>query len=84
MDKGEGVVGQQVAPGRVGGDDAVRVAVQILPLAGGLVVKVKTAVAGMVADGVSVVGGCCGTTPDYIRGLRALADKTKPVSRSRR
>ena len=34
--------------------------------------------------GVRIVGGCCGTTPDYIRGLRALADKTKPVSRSRR
>ncbi|MBQ3202138.1 MAG: homocysteine S-methyltransferase family protein [Clostridia bacterium] len=27
------------------------------------------AVAELVRDGVRVVGGCCGTTPDYIRGL---------------
>ena len=29
--------------------------------------------------GVRIVGGCCGTTPDYIRRLRDLADKAKPV-----
>lgn len=28
-------------------------------------------VAGMVEKGVRIVGGCCGTTPDFIRALRA-------------
>lgn len=26
-------------------------------------------------DGVSILGGCCGTTPDHIRALRALLDQ---------
>ena len=30
------------------------------------------------ARGVRIVGGCCGTTPEYIRKLRALADGAKP------
>ena len=30
--------------------------------------------------GVRIVGGCCGTTPDYIRRLRALADKAVPFA----
>ena len=35
------------------------------------------AVAGMVADGVGVIGGCCGTNPDYIRLLADIvADRT--------
>jgi len=33
-------------------------------------------VAGFVSEGVRIVGGCCGTTPDYIR---ELAGKTKNV-----
>ncbi len=28
--------------------------------------------------GARIVGGCCGTTPDYIRKLRALADRYAP------
>lgn len=28
----------------------------------------------LVAAGVQVVGGCCGTTPDHIRALRAMVD----------
>ena len=28
--------------------------------------------------GVRVIGGCCGTTPEYTKKLRALADKAKP------
>ena len=31
------------------------------------------------AMGVRIVGGCCGTTPQYIARLRAIADKRKPV-----
>ena len=26
--------------------------------------------------GVTVIGGCCGTTPDYIKGLKAIKDRT--------
>lgn len=33
----------------------------------------------MLAAGVRVIGGCCGTTPDYIRRLRALADAAAPA-----
>ena len=40
------------------------------------------AVAGMVDDGVSVLGGCCGTTPDYVRGMAQLVAGRTPVSRS--
>ena len=32
----------------------------------------------MLDMGVTIVGGCCGTTPDYIRALRAEADKRVP------
>lgn len=39
------------------------------------------AVAGMVADGVSVVGGCCGTTPDYIELLAQLLEGKRPEKR---
>ena len=37
----------------------------------------------MVADGVRVVGGCCGTTPDYIQRLveKAAKIKQKPLSK---
>ena len=30
----------------------------------------------LLAKGVAVVGGCCGTTPEFIRQLRACIDKT--------
>lgn len=29
--------------------------------------------------GVRIVGGCCGTTPEYIRRIRELADRKKPA-----
>lgn len=31
--------------------------------------------------GVSILGGCCGTTPEYIKGLARLREKYKPVKR---
>ena len=40
------------------------------------------AVADMVADGVSVIGGCCGTTPDYIRLLAGLVADRTPTPRA--
>ena len=33
----------------------------------------------MLGMGVRVIGGCCGTTPGYIKKLRALADGAKPA-----
>ncbi|MBQ9428781.1 MAG: homocysteine S-methyltransferase family protein [Clostridia bacterium] len=36
-------------------------------------------VAGAVAAGVRVVGGCCGTTPDYIRALTAKLHGLSPL-----
>ena len=40
------------------------------------------AVAGMVADGVGIVGGCCGTTPAYIELLAGLLEGHAPAKRS--
>ncbi len=34
--------------------------------------------------GVKVYGGCCGTTPDYISGLKAMLGEHSPVVRGRR
>lgn len=31
--------------------------------------------------GVSVIGGCCGTTPEFTKGLRKIADSKKRVQR---
>ena len=31
--------------------------------------------------GVTILGGCCGTTPDYICKLRTLLDQSQPVTR---
>lgn len=31
--------------------------------------------------GISIVGGCCGTTPEYIARLRKLIDRKTPVAR---
>ncbi len=42
------------------------------------------AVASMLDAGVTVVGGCCGTTPEYIAGERALIDARVPARRSAR
>lgn len=39
------------------------------------------AVAGMVEDGVSVVGGCCGTSPAYIEKIAELLSSRAPVQR---
>lgn len=41
-----------------------------------------SAVAGMLDAGVTIVGGCCGTTPDYIAAERALLDARRPAPRS--
>ena len=35
---------------------------------------VATQAAELVAIGVSIIGGCCGTTPEHIRALRAMVD----------
>jgi 5-methyltetrahydrofolate--homocysteine methyltransferase len=32
-------------------------------------------------DGVSIVGGCCGTTPDHIRQLAAACSGLLPTKR---
>ena len=34
-----------------------------------------------VRDGVNVVGGCCGTTPEHIRALRDAVKDLKPIQR---
>ena len=39
------------------------------------------AVAGMIEDGVGVVGGCCGTTPDHMRLLKQLIEGRAPQVR---
>ncbi|MBQ2698001.1 MAG: dihydropteroate synthase, partial [Clostridia bacterium] len=36
-------------------------------------------VAALVREGVRVVGGCCGTTPEYIAALRAAVREIEPV-----
>lgn len=40
------------------------------------------AVAGMLDAGVTIVGGCCGTSPDHIRGERALVSERRPAPRA--
>ena len=42
------------------------------------------AVAGMIEDGVSVVGGCCGTTPTHMAALRTLINNHTPSPRRRK
>ena len=42
------------------------------------------AVAGMIEDGVSVVGGCCGTTPTHMAALRTLIVNHTPSPRHRK
>ena len=42
------------------------------------------AVEGMLDAGVTVIGGCCGTTPDFTRGERALLEGRVPAPRVRR
>ena len=39
------------------------------------------AVAGMIEDGVGVVGGCCGTTPEHMRLLKQLIERRVPQVR---
>lgn len=39
------------------------------------------AVSGMVDAGVSVVGGCCGTAPDYIAGEKSMLGGRQPAKR---
>ncbi|OUP10942.1 homocysteine S-methyltransferase family protein [Collinsella sp. An2] len=40
------------------------------------------AVRGMVDDGVTIVGGCCGTTPEYMRLLAEVLQNHEPIARS--
>lgn len=42
------------------------------------------AVSQLVKDGAGIVGGCCGTSPDHIRGLARLIAGDKPRKRSHR
>lgn len=41
------------------------------------------AVEEFVKEGVSIIGGCCGTTPSFIGSLRDVANKYKPIKRER-
>lgn len=34
-----------------------------------------------IQEGISIVGGCCGTTPEYIKSLRDLINDSKKISR---
>ncbi|WP_106058961.1 homocysteine S-methyltransferase family protein [Clostridium vincentii] len=36
-----------------------------------------------VCEGVSIIGGCCGTTPEFIKKLRAIADNNKRLKRDK-
>lgn len=36
-------------------------------------------IAELVAEGVRIVGGCCGTTPEYVNALHAKTEKTSPI-----
>ena len=36
-----------------------------------------------IKEGVSIIGGCCGTTPGFIKELRELADNNKRVKREK-
>ncbi|MGN2370573.1 homocysteine S-methyltransferase family protein [Clostridium cagae] len=36
-----------------------------------------------VKEGVSIIGGCCGTTPEFIKRLRVLADNNKRIIRDK-
>jgi len=40
-----------------------------------------SAVSQMLTYGVTVIGGCCGTTPEYIKALRKLLSDRKPAER---
>lgn len=42
------------------------------------------AVSQMIKDGAGIVGGCCGTSPDHIRGLARLIAGDKPRKHSHR
>ena len=37
----------------------------------------------LVESGASIIGGCCGTTPDHIRALRKITEDLKPVPHKR-
>ena len=41
----------------------------------------STVIEEFVDIGVSIIGGCCGTTPDFIKKLRGIADVKKPLIR---
>ena len=35
----------------------------------------------MIKNGVNIIGGCCGTTPEFIKKLRQIADSKSPAER---
>ncbi len=39
------------------------------------------AIGDLVEEGVSIVGGCCGTTPDFVREIRNITKAMRPVKR---
>jgi len=39
-------------------------------------------VMGMIKSGVSIIGGCCGTTPEYIRLIKELVGGSSPAPRN--
>lgn len=43
----------------------------------------STLVEEFINKGVSIVGGCCGTTPEFIANLREIANNKKPVEREK-
>jgi 5-methyltetrahydrofolate--homocysteine methyltransferase len=34
----------------------------------------------LVLSGVSIIGGCCGTTPEHIKAIREMVDKLQKAS----
>ena len=44
--------------------------------------RFAAAVGAMLDAGVTIAGGCCGTTPEHIRLLRAEMDRRRPVERT--
>ena len=46
-------------------------------------VEFSTWVSEFIKEGVSIIGGCCGTTSEFIKELRALADNNRIVKRKK-
>lgn len=48
------------------------------------VVEFSQTMAGYASMGVGIVGGCCGTTPDYIKALKALVEDLELVPKNKK